>query len=268
MRAPVRILLEPPRDPWARPAGNPVAWVKNWVRSSPGTHIWLLIIGVTSLVIASASEGLGQFLIHRTSSNIHELNEHPLPSLLISGFWIENPGSFLLYVVMFELVHANVERWTGSWRWLLIVGGAHVAATLASQELVLLAIEGHQLPRSMTHVVDIGVSYGLAAAAGALTYRLRSPWRYGYLVGVLAFFAIPLTTGATFTDFGHAIALTMGYAAWPLTPAAEEEEEEEGAGAEADAEQAGQAEAHTREAGADAGEEEADTREEGGRGGR
>ncbi|MEU9118708.1 rhomboid-like protein [Streptomyces sp. NPDC048506] len=213
--------MEPPRDgrPW-RSGGNPLGWVRNWVRSTPGTHIWLLIIGVTSLVIASASEGLEQFLVHRTSSNIHELNEHPLPSLLISGFWIERPGSFLLYVVMFELVHANVERWIGTWRWLLTVGGAHVAATLASQELVLLAIEGHQLPRSMTHVVDIGVSYGLAAAAGLLTYRLRPPWCYVYLVGLLVFFGIPLTTGATFTDFGHAIALTMGFAAWPLTPAA------------------------------------------------
>ncbi len=185
------------------------------MRSSPGTHIWLLVIGITSLVIASASEGLGQFLVHRTSSNIHELNEHPLPSLLISGFWIERPSSYLLYVVMFELVHANVERWTGSVRWLLTVGGAHVAATLASQELVLLAIEGHRLPRSMTHVVDIGVSYGVYK-------RQRPPWRYGYLAAVLVFFAVPLLTGASFTDFGHAIALVMGFAAWPLTPAAAE----------------------------------------------
>ncbi|MCK7623297.1 hypothetical protein MUU72_09340 [Streptomyces sp. RS10V-4] len=198
--------------------GRACAGVRSWVRSSPGTHIWLLIIGITSLVIASASEGLEQFLLHRTSSNIHELNAHPLPALLISGFWIEHPGSFLLYAVMFELVHANVERWLGSWRWLLTVGAAHVAATLASQELVLLAIEGHRLPRSMTHVVDIGVSYGLAAAAGVLTYRLPPPWRYGYLVGLLVFFGVPLVTGATFTDFGHAIALTMGFAAWPLTP--------------------------------------------------
>ncbi|MFE7312651.1 rhomboid-like protein [Streptomyces sp. NPDC057555] len=206
----------PPRAP----AGRATSRVWDWVRSAPGTHIWLLIIGITSLVIASASEGLEQFLLHRTSSNIHELNEHPVPSLLISGFWIEQPGSFLLYAVMFELVHANVERWMGSRRWLLTVGAAHIAATLASQELVLLAIEGHRLPRSMTHVVDIGVSYGLAAAAGVLTYRLPSPWRYGYLVGVLAFFGVPLMTGATFTDFGHAIALTMGFACRPLTPAA------------------------------------------------
>ncbi|GGX05602.1 rhomboid-like protein [Streptomyces noursei] len=215
-------------------AGRARTWVWDWVRSTPGTHIWLLIIGITSLVIASASEGLEQFLLHRNSSNIHELNEHPLTSLLISGFWIEKPGSFLLYAVMFELVHANVERWMGSWRWLLTVGAAHVAATLASQELVLLAIEGHRLPRSMTHVVDIGVSYGLAAAAGVLTYRLPPPWRYGYLVGVLVFFGVPLVTGATFTDFGHAIALSMGFACWPLTPAARVEGWEPDAGPRTD----------------------------------
>src|SRR4051812_41367481 len=120
-------LMEPPRDGGSWRSGkDPLIWAKSWVCSTPGTHIWLLIIGVTSLVIASASEGLEQFLVHRTSSNIHELNEHPLPSLLISGFWIERPESFLLYVAMFELLHANVERWVGSWRWLLTVGGAHI----------------------------------------------------------------------------------------------------------------------------------------------
>ncbi|MFG2093051.1 rhomboid-like protein [Streptomyces sp. NPDC048612] len=212
--------MRPPRGGRRPSPANALTWVKDWVRSSPGTHIWLLVIGITSLVVAAASEGVGQFLIHRTSSNIHELNEHPLPSLLISGFWIERPSSFLLYAVMFELLHANVERWTGTGRWLLTVGGAHIAATLASQELVLLAIEGHRLPPSMTHVVDIGVSYGLAASAGVLTYRLRPPWRYSYLSGVLVLFGVPLLTGADFTDFGHALALLMGFAAWPLTPAA------------------------------------------------
>ncbi|MGX1977267.1 rhomboid-like protein, partial [Streptomyces kronopolitis] len=60
--------MEPPRGGRQPFPGNPLTWVKDWVRSSPGTHIWLLVIGITSLVIASASEGLGQFLVHRTSS--------------------------------------------------------------------------------------------------------------------------------------------------------------------------------------------------------
>lgn len=190
--------------------------IRSWVRSSPGTHIWLLIIGITSLVIASASEGLEAFLLHRNSSNIHELNKHPLESLLISGFWIETPSSFALYAVLFEVVHANVERWLGTLRWLCVVAVAHVAATLISQEILLHAIESHSAPRSMKHVVDIGVSYGLAGAVGVLTYRVPRPWRWLYLVGAVAFFAVPLLTGGTFTDIGHAIALGLGLACWSL----------------------------------------------------
>ncbi|GHC36256.1 rhomboid-like protein [Streptomyces cinnamoneus] len=190
---------------------------RSWVRSSPGTHIWLLIIGITSLVIASASEGLESFLLHRTSSNIHELNKHPMQSLLISGFWIADPSSFLLYAVLFELFHANVERWIGTLRWLATVAAAHIAATLISQEVLLLAIQSHSAPRSMKHVVDIGVSYGLAGSAGVLTYRVPRPWRWCYLAGTVLFFAVPLLTGGTYTDVGHAIALALGLACRPLT---------------------------------------------------
>ncbi|MGK5637805.1 rhomboid-like protein [Streptomyces sp. URMC 126] len=190
--------------------------VRSWVRRSPGTHIWLLVIGVTSLVVAAASEGLETFLLHRTSSNIHELSKHPLQSLLISGFWIETPSSFLRYVVLFEVIHANVERWAGTWRWLFTVGVAHVAATLISQEVLLVAIEHHAAPRAMRHVVDIGVSYGLAAAAGLLSYRIPRPWRWGWLVALVLFFAVPLATGGTFTDVGHAIAAAVGLACGPL----------------------------------------------------
>ncbi|MFE7118207.1 rhomboid-like protein, partial [Streptomyces sp. NPDC057654] len=191
--------------------------VRAWVRSAPGTHIWLLIIGITSLVIAAASQGLETFLLHRTSSNIHELNEHPTQALLISGFWIESPSSFLLYAGLFELVHANVERWVGTLRWFLTVALAHIAATLISQEVLLLAIRDHSLPHSMKHVVDIGVSYGLAAAAGLLTYRFPHPWRWLYGTGAVLFFALPLLADASYTDIGHAISLALGLAAWPLT---------------------------------------------------
>lgn len=81
--------------------GKPSRPVSSWIRSAPGTHIWLLIIAVTSLVIEFSSEGLERYLLHRSSSNIHELSEHPLQSLLTSAFWIENPSSLLLYVFLF-----------------------------------------------------------------------------------------------------------------------------------------------------------------------
>ncbi|MFE7093416.1 rhomboid-like protein [Streptomyces erythrochromogenes] len=191
--------------------------LRSWIRSSPGTHIWLLIIAVTSIIVAIAPDQLDRVLLHRNSSNIHQLVQHPVRALISSAFWIANPASLALYAVLFEVFHAPVERWLGTLRWLVIVATAHVVATLISQKVLLTAIQDHRAPRSMTHVVDIGVSYGLAASIGVLTYRLPNPWRWFYLAGVIAFFGIPLATGGTFTDLGHAIALAVGLLSWPLT---------------------------------------------------
>ncbi|MFG2718734.1 rhomboid-like protein [Streptomyces sp. NPDC048416] len=200
--------------------------VRAWVRSTPGTHIWLLTIAVTSLVIQLSTREFERFLFHRNSSNIHELTKHPVQSLFTSAFWIENPSSLLLYLVLFEIVHGTVERWLGTLRWLCTVVVGHVVATLISQEYVLWSIQNQHLPRrlahAMSHVVDIGVSYGLAASAGILVYRLPRPWCWLYLAGVLGFFGIPLATGGTFTDLGHVTALFIGFACWPLTRGAAE----------------------------------------------
>ncbi|MFE2247437.1 rhomboid-like protein [Streptomyces lavendulae] len=189
----------------------------SWIRASPGTHIWLLIIAVTSVVVVIAPDQVEHVLLHRNSSNIHELVKHPIRALISSAFWIEDPASLALYAVLFELFHATVERWLGTLRWLVIVATAHVVATLASQKFLLMAIQDNRAPHSMTHVVDIGVSYGLAASVGVLTYRLPGPWRWLYLAGAVAFFGLPLLTGGTFTDLGHAISLAVGLLAWPLT---------------------------------------------------
>ncbi|MFF0555859.1 rhomboid-like protein [Streptomyces sp. NPDC004266] len=187
------------------------------MRSSPGTHVWLAVIAITSLVIALSPAGLETYLLHRNSSNLHQLAHHPMRALLGSAFWIENPADLLLYAVLFEVFHAPVERWLGTPKWLLTVATAHIAATLVSQQVVLAAIQLHDVPRSMAHVVDIGVSYGLAASAGILTYRLPYPWRLFYLAAVVAFFLVPLATDRTYTDLGHAISLAIGLACHPLT---------------------------------------------------
>ncbi|MFI8359401.1 rhomboid-like protein [Streptomyces sp. NPDC085612] len=200
-----------------QPDPEPSRPLRSWIRSSPGTHVWLLIIAVTSLVVAIAPDQIERVLLHRNSSNIHQLVRYPVRALVSSAFWIVNPASLALYAVLFELFHAPVERWLGTLRWFVIVASAHVVATLISQKVLLTAIQDHRAPRSMAHVVDIGVSYGLAASIGVLTYRIPRPWRWIYLAGALAFFGVPLATGGTFTDLGHAIALSVGLLARPLT---------------------------------------------------
>ncbi|MEV4936716.1 rhomboid-like protein [Streptomyces zaomyceticus] len=213
------------------PGGEPSRPIRSWVRSSPGTHVWLAVITITSLVIALSPDGLETYLLHRNSSNLHQLSHHPVRALLASAFWIEDPADLLLYAVLFEVLHAPVERWLGTAKWLFTVGTAHIAATLISQQVVLVAIRLHDVPRSMAHVVDIGVSYGLAASAGILTYRLPRPWRWFYLAGVIAFFVVPLAMDRTYTDLGHAISLAIGLACYPLTRGEKSFAPEQGPGA-------------------------------------
>ncbi|MFE9258475.1 rhomboid-like protein [Streptomyces sp. NPDC006879] len=202
---------QPPVEP------EPSRPVRSWVCSSPGTHIWFLIIALTSLVVLLAPSHLDHLLLHRNSSNLHQLLQHPVQSLVSSAFWIEDPMSLPLYLVLFEVFLAPVERWLGTLRWLVIVVMAHVTATLISQRLVLESIETHRAPAAMAHVLDIGVSYGIAGAVGVLAYRLLGPWRWLYLVSVLAVFGVPLANDGSFTDLGHVIALGVGLTALPLT---------------------------------------------------
>lgn len=189
-----------------------------WVRSSPGTHIWLAILAVTSVVVAVAAPHTRSELLHHYSTNLVELHRHPIRVLIGSAFWIQTPSAFAFYSVLFELVHAPAERWLGTWRWLFTAATAHIGATLVSQKSVFFGIKDDRLPHSLAHAVDIGVSYGLAGIVGVLAYRVPRPWRWGYLAVVLAFFGYPVLTGGTYTDLGHLTAVLLGLCCHAATP--------------------------------------------------
>lgn len=192
--------------------------VAAWIRSSPGTHIWLLVLAITTGIVAVVSPHARSYLLHHVSTNLVELRHHPLRVLFASALWIETPSGFALYAVLYELVHAPAERWLGTWRWLVVAATAHIGATLVSQKAVLFGIHDERLPRSLAHTVDIGVSYGLAGVIGVLAYRVPRPWRWGYIAGVLAFFTHRVATDGTFTDLGHLTAVLIGLACYPITP--------------------------------------------------
>ncbi|MYS24978.1 hypothetical protein GTW78_34015 [Streptomyces sp. SID4948] len=193
-------------------------FLAGWVPSSPGTHLWLAVLAVTTCVAAGLSPDLRSYLLHSVSTNLDELAHHPIRVLVASALWIEAPSSFVFYAVLFELLHATAERWLGTARWLLVAALAHVGATLVSQRAVFFGIRDDKLPHSLAHTIDIGVSYGLAGVVGVLAYRVPWPWRGGYLAGVLAFFAYPVISQGTFTDLGHLTAVLIGLCCYALTP--------------------------------------------------
>ncbi|WP_342800036.1 rhomboid-like protein [Nocardia sp. No.11] len=190
--------------------------VGRWVRSAPGTYLWLAALAVTTIIIRRLPDDEArQWLGHR-STNLHHLAEDPIRVLIGSAFWTDG-GSWFAYAVLFTLFHANAERWLGTLRWLAVAVLAHVGATYLSEGVLLWAIRHDDAPERAMYTLDVGVSYALAGVAAVLAYRLVTPWRWLYVLGVLAVVLPPVFVDRTFTDVGHASAAALGFACYPLT---------------------------------------------------
>ncbi|WP_369037728.1 rhomboid-like protein [Streptomyces adonidis] len=198
MRFPVR-----PRGVWA------------YVRSAPGTYVWLLVLFFTTVAVHHMSAEFQEEFLRQRSTNINELSDHPVRVLISSAMWID--GWWTPYVVLYSVFHATVERWLGTVRWLVVCVASHVLATLISQGAVWRAIRDGSAPASAADTMDFGVSYALAGVVAVLAYRIARPWRYVYVVGVLGVYGVPLVFSRTFTDLGHFTAALVGFCCWPLT---------------------------------------------------
>ncbi len=187
-----------------------------YIRSAPGTYVWLLVLFVTTVALHQMSPEFEQHFLRQRSTNIHELSHNPVRVLISSAMWIDS-GHWLPYVLLYTVFHAPAERWLGTARWLGVCACAHVLATLISEGALLKEIRDGMAPHSAVNTLDIGVSYALAGVVGVLTYRIAAPWRYVYLLVVLVVFALPLAEGRTFTELGHFVSVLIGLACYPLT---------------------------------------------------
>ncbi|MFE2725285.1 rhomboid-like protein [Kitasatospora sp. NPDC059327] len=183
--------------------------VLRWIRSAPGTYVWLLILAVTSFLVARMNPANLDWFLAARSTNLDNLRSDPLHVLVASALWTEQ-SSFLLYFVLFNLFHANAERWLGTLRWFTVAATAHVLATLVSEGVVARGILRGRLQESLAGTVDVGVSYALAGVVAVLTYRFAGHWRLVYGGGVLVFYLVPLVTSHTFTDLGHFCSVLIG----------------------------------------------------------
>jgi len=202
-------------EPRCEPHGFlPAAW--RYVRSAPGTFLWLLALLVTTIVLHHISPASTEAFLRRRSTNLHQLARDPVRVLAASTLWLDG-GSWLGYVVLYNLFHVPVERWLGTLRWFLVIAAAHVGATYLSEGVLYWAIHHGRAPASAVNTLDVGVSYALAGAQAVLAYRIATPWRYPYAAVVLLWYGSAMISGRTFTDVGHLSAALIGFACYPLT---------------------------------------------------
>jgi hypothetical protein len=201
-----------PHPLWTRATAS----VRRWVRTAPGTYLWLAGLFLTTVALHHMSPDFETDFLRQHSTNLHELSQNPVRVLVASTFWIDG-GSWWPYAILYTVFHAPAEHWLGTVRWIAVAALAHGLATLISEGALLWAIRHGYAPARSVDTLDVGVSYALAGVVAVLTYHLTNPWRYLYLAGVLVFYGTPLITGRTFTDLGHFTAALIGLCCHPLT---------------------------------------------------
>jgi len=199
-----------------RRAARTAAAVVRYLRSAPGTFIWLLILGGNTFALVRMSPRFRRYFLITHSTNLDELGHHPVKVLIASAFWTETP-SFLFWFVLFNLFSVPVERWLGTRRWLGVVALAHILATLVSEGAVAYLIDAGDLPYRTKHTIDIGVSYALSGAVGVLTWYFARPSRWFYLGAATTFYLLLFGFSTNFTNLGHLTAFLIGVGCYPLT---------------------------------------------------
>ena len=131
--------------------------------------------------------------------------------LFRSAFFVTG-WELAVWAVLFTLLMAPVERWIGSARTIAVFAVGHVGATLLTAVDIWLHIHLLRAPASLWTVTDTGASYGFAALAALLVYRLRGTSRLVLDLVLAALVVYGAIEGTGYTARGHALAILIGLA--------------------------------------------------------
>ncbi|HEX5406103.1 MAG TPA: rhomboid-like protein [Pseudonocardiaceae bacterium] len=188
-------------------------------RTTPFTFWYLGLLGLTTILLHFGRPTAVHRLLAMSSTDAVNLQRHPIQVLFLSALWLVD-AHWLVYAAIFTIVLAPLERRIGTKWAVLVFASGHVLATLATELPVLWAVRSHLLPTVDAHLLDVGVSYGFFAAAGALLLVLPTPVRWCVLgllnasIVVIYLSTDPTSTGAVVTVAGHTLSLYIGMLGW------------------------------------------------------
>jgi hypothetical protein len=204
--------LDPARRIWRRRQPQVVAYV----RSAPGTYAYLSILLITTWVLQTSSSTVANQLLLERSTNLHHLARDPVRVLFSSAFWVSSTLELFGWLFLFTVFVAQAERWLGTARMAAVFFVGHVGATLLTALGLWAALHSDLVEASVVDAKDVGASYGFAAVAAVLAYGLPHRWRWLYGAALVAYAGISLAFDHGFTNWGHVIALGLGFACFPL----------------------------------------------------
>jgi len=186
-----------------------------YVAKAPGTHVLLLIVTVTTLMQTGLDETTTTRVLRHASTNLFQMTRDAPRVLFLSAFLLDH-GHLLLELVLFTLVMVPVERWIGTYRWLGVFAAGHVGATLATTVGIWMQVRSGRGGNDLVYPIDVGVSYGLYAVAAILPRRLPRPAAEIVAAILIGITVRGIVTSGTYTDWGHAAAVAIGFSLGPL----------------------------------------------------
>jgi len=184
--------------------------VAGYVRRAPGTHVYLLVLLVTTATVRSLDPALATQLLRRLSTNLTQMGQSAGRVLFLSAFLLDG-SRWIVVALSFTVVYVPLERWVGTWRWLLIVTAGHVGATLVTTVGIWADVRSNRGGLALSSTIDVGVSYGVAAAVGFLTFAFTRHWIRGVYGAVVAtYLGYEIVRFHTFTAAGHTAAGVIG----------------------------------------------------------
>lgn len=186
---------------------------------TPFTFWYLALLLVTTAVQRLVGETVSAKLLELASTDAHNLWHRPVLSLISSALWIED-ANWLVYVLIFAIAVAPLERRIGAGWTFLVFASGHVLATLATELPVMWALSQGWLPPTDARWLDIGVSYGFFATAGALVPILAPRLRLWAVAAIELCVVViyvtddPGSLASIVTFAGHLIAAHIGMLGW------------------------------------------------------
>jgi hypothetical protein len=182
---------------------------------APGTYALFLVVLVTTLVLNGLDAITVTRILQQQSTNLLQMS-HDAPRVLFVSAFLLDPANLWKQLLLFSVVLAPVERWIGTLRWAAVFVAGHVGATVATTVAIWLQVRSDVGSGELAYAIDVGASYGVAAAAGVLVFRLPRSLSALAAGTFLAFAGAAVLRTGTFTDWGHLCAFVIGLAMAPL----------------------------------------------------
>jgi hypothetical protein len=166
-------------------------------------------------LVGAWGEGSVAELLQAISTNLDNMTTHPVFSLVASAL-VPADGLRPAFLVGVVGCLAWLERAFGARRAFGVYAAGHVAGTLLSLVVIMLAVRAGGYPAEVRGALDYGVSYGAVAAFTAVSLSLPRWLGVPWAVSGVAYAFTQTTWFGTlpdFTTFGHCTAALAGLGA-------------------------------------------------------